>query len=161
MLLGLHFRHRSQRLRAHWSAPFKMSRASSWAWGKCRDNSAEPLFPSPSGTLLAITSTSATTGKAFSAHFPCHTRAAFLNWISRVRRGHLCGPPGTWSHSCWRHLVGEFWFCGRVHVLSLHGLWCRELISSPWKALVESFHFGGSLFPGNHLQGKWVWGSRQ
>lgn len=49
MLLGLHFRHHSQRLRAHWSAPFKMSRASSWAWGKCRDNSAEPLFPSPSG----------------------------------------------------------------------------------------------------------------
>ena len=157
MLLVLHFRHHSQRLRAHWSAPFKMSRASSWAWGKCRDNSAEPLFPSPSGNHQHC----GNDRKSLQRPLPCHTRAAFLNWVSRVRRGHLYGPPGTWSHSCRRRLVGGFWFCGCVHVLSLHGLWCRELISSPWKALAESFHFGGSLFPGNHLQGKWVWGSRQ
>lgn len=109
MLLVLHFRHHSQRLRL---TEVLLSRCQGQAAGL--GGSAEiillSLWSNPSGNHQHCRNDR----EKPSAPTSLAMRAPISELDQPGERGHLCGPPGTWSHSCWRHLVGEFlvlWLC--------------------------------------------------
>lgn len=139
--------HCSQRLRAHWSASFKMSRASSWAWGKCKDISADSFFP----THLAITKTAATTGKAFNIYFPCNLKTMFLNRVAYVRHCHMYRRP---SKHIRPHLLKMY--CQEILILSPHTHFFGHCVASeiemcnlfPLENLGKDFPFWRKLVSG-------------
>lgn len=129
-----------------------MSRAGSWAWGKCGDISAESLFPSPSCNRPNCCDDR----KSLQHPFPLQPKSHVLDPTAlrgiatrTVRPSQHTGPhlPRMYGQDILMLSPHTHFFFSHCVAYDICNLF-------PWKTLTNSVPFGGSSFPGNHLRGK-------
>ncbi|KAI5144177.1 Actin-Related Protein 10 [Manis pentadactyla] len=117
-----------------------MSRASSWAWRKCRDISAESLFPSPSCNHQNCSDNR----KSLPHQLPGQPKNHISEVDCLVKHGHSYGLPSTQATLAQDVLRSEKFNFVSVYTFFFFFCHCmvsdreRSVISSLWKALAKS-----------------------